>query len=426
MERGEPIMIECPNCHTPNEDERAGQACINCGEPLPTVGAADNPFDKFHSLVEPPQPQGSKPDTDKEVRYERPRERERKTTFPDDEEEEHLDPNHLDAITEYGKTPIVSVIGFGDSGKSFFVNRLRKELPWKCSRHPAKKIGRNPEGIELTRFVPRDVRMRGGRNHGYVVVDCAGESFVQALESQFTSGKLGGVLARSYLTAMAFASAYILVIRAEDFLPLSRAQRDHLPAEARVQREFIEDKIVAGFDEFINTVVVSQERLRSESPETLLRKGLSRPELENAFKRNHNPCRQPLCVVFSQADRLEKVHGQDDSYDADPFVYALRRASTLVNAVHSNFHYYRFDYLSAFYGHDADARGDDRVRPDYDLPSYGAKEAFLWLHNLLTPRPWLFRPSRIARGEVPTRHLVTLRRKMDSAFDQEWRKAWKM
>lgn len=375
--------------------------------------------DEVFDQLLPEQPSGQNGEERRE------REREERSVFSEnDETEEPLDPNHLDAITEYGRTPIVSVIGFGNSGKSFFVNRLRQDLPsgpWKVWPRAAEIIDTTPEGIELTRLVPTDVRLSRGRNHGYVVVDCAGESFVQALEGQFKTGTLDGVLARSYLAAISLASALILVIRTEDILEMSRAEQAKLSDADRSQREFVRKQIVNGFEDIINVLVVSRERLLKEEPEAFLRHGLSREELAEAFKRNQNLCRQPLLVAFSQADRLGNVYRREDAYDADPFSFAMASAPTLVNAVHRTFKHYRFDFMSAFYGHNAD--GPDRRNADYELPSYGARDVFLWIHNLLQPRPWT-QPFKLARRPIPTRHVVRLRRRLDSDFDGLWRKAW--
>ena len=417
-------MIECPNCHTPNSDERAGQNCIKCGQPLPAaetaateVGLEENPFEQLRSYVDT-----SSREAEPEEEWGRDRARRKRAYAQEEEDEESpLDPNHLDAITEYGRArSIISVIGFVSSGKTFLVNRLRDRLAqggWKRSPQPARIIPTTPAGIELTRFVPTDIRVRQGRSHGYIVVDCAGESFKSALN------RLDQAQARSYLAAIAFASAYILVIKAEDLLAFSNRAVEGLSISERNHREFVED-VLLQFDEIISAIVVSGERLRQENPEEFLRRGLSEPELKNVLDQNRVRCRQPLCIAFSLADRLEAMEEQNDAYDADPFLFALRHAPTLVRAVDRTFDHYRFDFLSAFYGHKFDEDNKESLRPNYQHPSYGAQDAFLWLHELLRPRSGFSRLGRFAAGQVPTRHLVTLRRKVDPVFDREWRETW--
>lgn len=427
-------MIECPNCHTQNENDRAGQACIKCGKPLPKEGAAggagreDNPYSQLRSLVEPSQPRNSDQSREEEKKRERTQERERKALQDEDDEDVPLDPNHLDAITEYGRArAIVSVIGFASSGKTFFVNRLRDRLAkdngWKRSPRPARQIPLSPVGIELTRLTPTDIRLRKGQSHSYIVVDCAGESFSQALEGQFKTSSLDGVNARSYLAAIAFARAYVVVIRAEDLLGLSEGSGDGLPIGERKQREFIED-VVTGFDDIISAIVLSQERLRNQSPEQFLRQGLSPEDLKGVLERNQVRCPRPLCVAFSLADRLESMPDQEDDYDADPFLFALRHAPALVKAVDRTFDHYRFDFLSAFYQHQANADIEENIRPDYGRPNFGALDSFLWLHELLKPRSRFSRLRRFVAGQVPTRNLVALRRKVDPAFNEGWRGIW--
>jgi hypothetical protein len=408
-----------------NDDDRTGQPCIQCNELLPgaAVGSEKaNPFDKFQVLVEPSSSADQKEqDEPRKPGQEKVRERRAVAVQDDDDEDTPLDPNHLDAITEYGRArAIVSVIGFANSGKTFFVNRLRDWLAnagWKRSPKPARQIPLSPEGIELTRFVPADVRLRKGRSYSYIMVDCAGESFAQALESQFKTASLAGVQGRSYLAAVAFASAYVLVIRAEDLLGLSDDAGDRLSVVQKKRKEFVED-VAMGFDDIISAIVVSKERLRAENPEQFLRQGLSSEDLKDILERNQVRCKQPLCIAFSLADRLDRFSDQGDDYDADPFLFALRHAPALVKAVDRTFENYHFDFLSAFYDHDTD------VHPDYRKPSYGAQDSFLWLHETLKPRSLISRLGRFAAGGVPTRHLVALRRKIDPVFDREWRETW--
>ncbi len=74
-----------------------------------------------------------------------------------------LDPNVLDTATEYGRSlPMVAVLGFAGSGKSFLVNRLRQTLEdsghWRVLPSPAPLIPFTPEGLELTYVQPVGTR----------------------------------------------------------------------------------------------------------------------------------------------------------------------------------------------------------------------------------------------------------------------------
>lgn len=343
----------------------------------------------------------------------------------EDDESEQLDPDHLDTITAFGrKRSIVTVIGFSMSGKTFFVNRLRERLArrsWKRTPRPADEIRVSPEGLELTRLVPPEQK----QSQSYVLVDCAGESFSQAMRTQGFTDSLEGRAARSYLTALAFASAYILVIRAEDLALLSEPEKG-LSQQDREHRKFIKD-VVTGFDEIIHAIVVAQDRLKSQIPEDFRLQGISQEELSLAFDRPSR-CRQPICIAFSQADRLEHLpkHG-GNGYDADPFLFALKYAPTLFKAVHRTFEHYRFEFLSAFHGHvdqdetleTADTPGINE-RPDYRMPSYGAVETWEWIHRLIEPGSLWSRPLHTLRGDLPTRYAVELRRRFDPVFRREW------
>jgi hypothetical protein len=388
-------VIRCPRCSTDFEDATPLVVCDRCGERLPRPIPVPGPN---ISSAAPPvaEPPAAELTTLRTVLP--PLEAVRASASPI--ASEPLDAHHLDAIEEYGKNKaLVAVIGFGGGGKTFLVNRLRDVLPrgpWKCAPRPAREIPLSPEGLELTRLV----RTGSGRLAGLTLVDCAGESLVQALDGQEESAGLDAVPARSYLAALALASAYLLVIRAEDLLAA--------PGDPSAQRV---NQMIDGFYDIIHGIVVAKQRLSAE-------RGISRAELVAAFDAPCPRCRPPIAVVFSQADRLERRPDVGADYDLDPYLFAVRHARKLWNAIHRSFLYYRFDYVAAFYRHQA-ATPAENIRPRYELPSFGAEETFAWLARALevgSPLTW---PLRIARGQLPTRHAVALRRWVEPAFRRE-------
>ncbi len=349
---------------------------------------------------------------------------------PMDRDDKPLDPRYLETISSFDEDEaIVTVIGFSASGKTFFVNRLRNDLagPWKRKPAPADEIPVSPEGIELTWFLPTDGKPQADRNLSYLLLDCAGESFQQALRLQGSSEELKGGSVGAYLAALAFASAFILVIRAEDLLTISAPEQPNEAQGLKEERRLIR-KIVADFDDIIHAILIAKKRLAEQEAEEFLRQGISREELKAAFKRSDR-CHQPIYIALSLADRLEALQGE--TYDRDPFLFALEKAPVLFKTIHRSFENYRFDFLTAFYGHGSnrEALNDSaewkrqNIRPDYQRKSYGAVEAFDWIHGLVCEqRSGFRRPRRLLAGDLPTRSVVELRRKLDPAFRKAWGK----
>ena len=328
------------------------------------------------------------------------------TALPTDEDESAfpLDPDHLETITEYGRqTRIISILGYSASGKTFLVNRLRAELPlrlWKRSPPPAGEIPISPQGLELTQLVPRSTK----RHPDYLLVDTSGESFLMGLQASAEEGRIGGLVARSYLAAVALASAYILLISAEDLISYKQ--------EGTSSDRWL-GRLLNDFDDIISVIAVAKERLQTQSPAEFLTKGISRLELHQAFKRVLR-CPQPICVLFSKADRISQWD-QQGLYDEDPCTFALRFAPTLFRTIHNTFDYYRFDFLSSFYGHEGS------FRPDYSSPHYGAVSNFLWINSLLKPRrPGVGAVQKIFDGNLPTRFAMKWRRRLDPGFRDLW------
>jgi hypothetical protein len=210
--------------------------------------------------------------------------------------------------------------------------------------------------------------------------------------------------ARSYLVAVGLASAYILLIRAEDLI--------YCQSFEKRQEEWLL-RLLSGIEDLITAITVAKDRLYTQSPEEFLRNGISQSDLRDAFSRPLR-CSQPICILLSQADRLAE-RDQTDLYDKDPSVFVLKFAPTLFKAIHHTFDYYRFDFLSSFYGHDGSAR------PDYRRPHYGAISNFLWIDSLLKPRPrGVGTVQRIVEGNAPTRFAMNLRRRFDPVFRDLW------
>lgn len=427
-------MIICKTCGEQYEDDTDLATCSVCDAPLEKPGAATPPVALVSSSDAPSRPEepatfwtresSSRPsgeETDRDrpqtPSFESARPRTESTVRARpvprilDEEDEKLDADYLETLSAYDrKQAIVTVIGFSGSGKTFWVNRLRDELPnrfWRSSEPAAEEILKSPAGIELTRFVPPASEGRSSRP--YLMVDCAGESFVQAMETQDSTRRLEGASVRSYLVALAFASAYVLVIRAEDLF----AFREESTLEATQTSRKLRS-VVNGFYRTIGAMVVARERLARQKAAEFLRQGISREELDKIFERSHLRCSQPIYVALAQADKLVETLG-GEGLEADPFLFALRRGRKLFNAIHQSFDHYRFDFLSAFYGHDGS------TKPNYGDEHYGAVDAFEWIHRHVRPHgSRLSFPWRYAKGEVPTRHVVGLRRKLDPVFRQVW------
>jgi len=432
-------VIRCPKCGTSNEDDAL--VCRTCAALLDPPGGATETGEApkegtrstgdFRSSFSLPL----RDDADDASREEAPGREgapdgERATTPPpppasplgDDDpldstgsfsaEGLDLDPNHLAAVTHHGKgRPIVSVIGFPGSGKTFLVNRWRHELmhrgDWQSYPPPEPRVPLSPEGLILTHLVPADQR----RNRGYVVVDCAGESFDLAFERQHENRELEGSAVRSYLTALGLARAYVLVLEADDLIPG--------PHHDATKRGTVEAMMMA-FHDILGGILVAKERLREQSPEELLQQGISRRELDDAFEERRR-FSTPICVAFAQSDRLAGLRRDGvaiPGFDDDPYLFARRHARFLYNAVSRRFEHYRFDFISAFPGYEANDPANPA--PDYHLPSYGTAALFDWVDRLLKPRlPVVGAFTRIAAGGVPTRHAVRLRRLLEPAFRRQ-------
>lgn len=377
-------MITCPECGTLNS---AGtEVCQHCGAALSAARSVAVPASReeaaTRAIVLPPPPL--------EVPAAAP-----EPAAGAGEDDEGLDPNHLETFTAHGESRrIVTVIGFGASGKTFLINRLRDALPrgGRWTTHPRKQetIEITPEGLWLTEVNPA----RRGAGSPYVLVDCAGESFQRAFDEHSTRASLSGIGVRSYLTALACASAYVFVIEAEHL-----AQAAGGTAAERAKAAALSES----FYDVIDAIRLAKAGLARLGAKAFLAEGLARDELRKIRALPGPRLPEPLFVALSQADRLERIEPLDD-----PLPFALAGASVLAAAVENRFARYRFDFVSSFFGHEG---LDGRV--DYGLPHYGVVEMFDWIDRQLEGRRGGFR-ARLA-GDLDTSWPLWLRRRVDPA-----------
>jgi hypothetical protein len=227
-----------------------------------------------------------------------------------------------------------------------------------------------------------------------VLVDCAGESFQRAFDEQSTRASLSGIGVRSYLTALACASAYVFVIEAEH---LAQAAGGTAAERAKVAA------LSESFYDIIDAIRLAKAGLAQLGPKGFLAEGISKAELRNVRARPGPRLPEPLFVALSQADRLNAIEPLDD-----PLSFGLAGVPVLAAAIENRFARFRFDFISSFFGHE---ELDGRV--DYRLPHYGVVEMFDWLDRQLDARRdgW---SARLA-GDLDTSWPLWLRRRVDVA-----------
>ncbi len=314
------------------------------------------------------------------------------------EADQELDPNHLETFTAFGESRrIVAVIGFGASGKTFLINRLREALPrgGRWAVHPRKQetIEMTPEGLWLTEVNPA----RTGSGSPYVLVDCAGESFQRAFDEQSTRASLSGIGVRSYLTALACASAYIFVIEAEH---LARAAGGTVAERMKVAA------LSESFYDLIDAIRLAKEGLARLGPKAFLAQGISKDDLRAIRARPGPRLSEPLFVALSQADRLDRAEPVDD-----PFSFGIAGLPVLAAAIENRFTRFRFDFVSSFFGHEG---LDGWV--DYSRPHYGVVEMFDWLDRQLEVERggWGGVLRGLLSGDLETGRPLWLRRRVDA------------
>ncbi|HMB54369.1 MAG TPA: hypothetical protein VKU40_13705, partial [Thermoanaerobaculia bacterium] len=287
--------------------------------------------------------------------------------------------------------------------------RLRKQLPdrgdWSSNQPHERRIPLSPEGLIDTVFTAH--AGGGGEENGdgpkalsYAMIDCAGESFDIAFSRQQKDAEIAGQGARSYLAALALASAYVFVIAAPEATGGGRGDRAL-------------EEALYGFRNILSGILVAKRRLREEDPEELLARGISKQELDGALDLELR-LEEPLVVAFAQADRLSGLEPAPAGYDHDPHLFARIHAPALFHAVRSHFRHHRFAFVSAFAGFEK--RPGQVPEPDYSLPAYGTAGVYDWLDRHLRPRTsWFGRFRRLAAG-APSAHAERLRRLVDRGF----------
>ncbi len=396
-------MITCPQCGTLNS---AGtEVCQHCGAALSAARSSAVPAAPVEAATRaivlppvPPRPVSAgapEPVTSTGASSSASSPISANSTDAEDAEDETLDPNHLETFTAHGESRrIVTVIGFGASGKTFLINRLREALPrgGRWATHPRKQetIEITPEGLWLTEVNPA----RRGAGGSYVLVDCAGESFQRAFDEQSTRASLSGIGVRSYLTALACASAYVFVIEAEH---LAQGAGGTAAERAKVAA------LSESFYDVIDAIRLAKAGLARLGAKAFLAEGLAKDELRKIRALPGPPLSEPLFVALSQADRLEATEPLDD-----PLPFAFAGAPVLAAAVENRFSRFRFDFISSFFGHEGE---DGRV--NYALPHYGVVEMFDWIDRQLKTRRggW----GALLTGDLETSWPLWLRRRVDPA-----------
>ena len=302
---------------------------------------------------------------------------------------------------------IIAVIGFGNSGKTFYINRLRHNLPdydrWHCQQDPQKTIGLSPEGVYETHIT------KSGRfGASYLIADVSGESFLRGFKTQVEN------LSRSekipindiYTAVIALADAFMLFIPAEDLEP------DYADDQARATEN---KRMIESFHRIISIIKLAQKRaVDLDSIWDFLDDGITGEDINRAFMDHDQVTTKPLCILYTQADKLEEMTG-DDSYDLDPFLETFKCRSNLANSINRFFEFYRFDFLSAFVGQEG-------MEPDYNLPCIGGLESFYWIHDYLrTQNGAVGKAIRFYKGYLPTRKAIFWRRIFDRNFRSQWK-----
>jgi hypothetical protein len=253
---------------------------------------------------------------------------------------------------------LVTFIGFSTTGKTFLANRLRRELRlqgWNVRPSEQDAILKTAQKIDYTRLI------REGRPiRKLVLADCDGEAYQAAVDKIRVSAD--DAMRRYCMLITAAASAYVLI----------------LPADLRADSR--DEDLAKRFHVIVDAILAVQYRLRDKRLEEVIRAGFDGSivdsSMEHAFW-----CDKPLIVLFTQADRFPELAHQF----ADPLAYAMTHAKDLFRTVHKRFRQYRFDFVSAFAGHDGNLSG----AVDYELPHSGAVDAFDWIdRTIASPRSW--------------------------------------
>lgn len=299
---------------------------------------------------------------------------------------------------------IIAVIGFYDSGKTFFVNRLRQILKdkrgWDCDPSPEHVIDHTPDGVG---YMKTDISDEAS----YVLLDIAGESFFKGFHINSHTGESSKrmKLNPKYLGILALADAFILVISANT-LPLPFLTPE---SEEDLEKQKSTHDFIYNFTRMIALIKNAERRFKSgEKAEELLKNGVTGEQIK-AEIHNKTTSSKPLHVLYSMADiYLEKTG--DDHFDEEPFLFSYKTFPALTSAIEGFFNFYRFDFLSAF-------PGQKGTHPNYSSTPYGAWQAFMWIHNRLSLSTGRFSKLRnFLSGLVSTRQAMDLRCRIDPKF----------
>jgi hypothetical protein len=351
------MITECPSCESTDLNIEEG-FCRKCLQPL----------DDRHAAGPPPAGTSAAPE-ESAVMLRRLESASQNLDDAQTETEKDLAGNEFaNRIFDYHERgyKFVTLIGFSEAGKTFFANRLRHELRmtkgWTVVPREKPTIEKTAQTIDWTQLVHHDKHRRLR-----ILADCDGEAYRYSIDQLLLDQPVGWQL-RRYVLITTLASAYILMVRAEDFLtPRS------------------DDDLVERFDVIVSAILALQRSLRETGDaRKVVSQGLDSRFIQEALQYELR-CDRPIHVLFAQADNLENV----ERHEGDPFLFAMNHAKSLYRTIDNHFTNYRFDFVSAFAGHPAETK-----QADYNLPHYGALSAFDWVDAMIEkPRLWNLRTS---------------------------------
>jgi len=288
---------------------------------------------------------------------------------------------------------IVTLIGFSSAGKTFFANRLRRQLrfspDWTVWPSEAPNIPRTDQLIEWTQMVKH-----GRHPSRFLLGDVDGEAYRSSVGRLLGDKKTEDHWQR-FLLLTALASAYILMIPA----------RTALDAPDGVGTE----RLVDHFDIIVGVILAIKRRVLDMGGDlNAVRAAIREPITdEDSWKalRETKDCPQPVHVLFAQADTF----GEIAASESDPYLYAAHHAGSLYQIINKHFATHRFDFVSAFAGY----QKNNDFFVDYKCPSYGAAAAFDWITRMASG-------GRLSRGSTAAAKIT--RRLLDGTF----RKATRM
>jgi hypothetical protein len=369
------MITECPFCHSSDIDLARGR-CNNCGKPLSLEPAASTPQPEESApptpIFAPPAVSGSAPSALPRI-----------AGAAAEGDWQVWENAVFDAYNDGFR--IITLIGFSSAGKTFFANRLRRELrlstDWTAWPGEKATILLSDQAIDWTEIV----RHRGGKRR-YLVADVDGEAYRRSVGQML--GQPGDSQERRYTLLTALASAYVLMLPARTALE-------------EKQDDFQTEKLVDRFDVIVGVILALERRLKDTNDlRTAIAEPITEAESRKAMREGID-CKRPVHVVFAKADEFDDAA----KYDADPYSYAIRHAGSLYHTINKHFATHRFDFVSAFYGYQENMES----RVDYQCPSYGTLAAFDWIDRA------------VSRG-VLSKHATAAAKATRKLFDSAFRK----